>query len=181
MPAKLPGYDIHFFGPHGMAEGIVNKSNTVGVDGVVHQITYRELLLLDQNEKEYVRTYGRARLYNGTNIYATFYTRPIEEQERTRSTDMPPSARYIDVIVEGCRRFNVSTAYIDYLHSIPARPRHQPKDFKKAPAPTKGMPVFDIYNISKYDGLNGHPLYLTINGKVRQYTGDLEPLKDPQH
>ena len=43
------------------------------------------------------------------------------------------------------------------------------------------MPKFTLEDLKKYDGLDGRPLYLTINGKVRQYLGDLEVLKDYNH
>ena len=44
------------------------------------------------------------------------------------------------------------------------------------------MPTFTMEDLIKADGKNGNPLYLSLNGAVREYLDDLKPLEqDDQH
>ena len=66
-----------------------------------------------------IRKEGIAKLYDGTEIKVTAYTRPVDK-ERGHHKDKKPTQRYKEIITEGCEHFGVKQSYIDWLKNHPA-------------------------------------------------------------
>ena len=94
-PAELLDYELYFFGKMGMAEALPKEGNSF--HGVVHAVSEEEMQMLDKIESVYVRSAGKAKLYDGSIVDCTVYTR--ENKERGAGIDMPPTERYIEIIV----------------------------------------------------------------------------------
>merc|ERR1712147_393732 len=103
-PAELLDYELYFFGRMGMAEALPKEGSSF--HGVVHAVTEEEMEMLDKIESVYVRGAGKAKLYDGTIVDCTVYTR--ENKERNADIDKHPTERYIDIIVAGCKEFGVA-------------------------------------------------------------------------
>ena len=74
------------------------------------------MLKLDETEVGYVRVEAQAKLYDGSMVTCTVYGGGKNSAiDRDRSKDKPPTARYIDVMIEGAKHFGVSKEYIEKL------------------------------------------------------------------
>ena len=62
--------------------------------------------ILDKIELNYSRSPAKVKLYDGSIIDATVYTRP-NVQARGSDVDKPPTERYIDIMVRGATHFGV--------------------------------------------------------------------------
>ena len=103
-PAELMDFELYFFGSGGMAEALPKEGSSF--HGVVHAMTDAQMKDLDSMEGSMKRMTGKAKLYDGSVVEATVYTRPIDI-ERNKEVDFPPSQRYIDIITEGCSYWGV--------------------------------------------------------------------------
>ena len=64
-------------------------------------------------------------MYDDTIRDATVYTLGDREFE----VNNPPSERYIDIMVRGCKHFGVKQEYIDWLVNHEQQPRKKLEDF----------------------------------------------------
>lgn len=125
---------------------------------------------LDRIESVYQRKDGKAKLYDGTIVDCTVYTR--DGKERGPDIDKPPQERYLQIMSEGARHHGVNLAHIEFLEKHECVPRVKPEEFKKFEDPPAGAPTYNAEELAKFNGLDGNPLYTTINGKVRQYVNE---------
>jgi hypothetical protein len=102
-PAELLDFKLSWFGGLGMAEAIPTEDSSF--HGVVHAVTQDEMERLDKIEAGYSRDNGKARLYDGTLIDVTVYTR--KNVKRGPDVDKPPTERYLDIITAGCKYYGV--------------------------------------------------------------------------
>ncbi|KDO33788.1 hypothetical protein SPRG_01667 [Saprolegnia parasitica CBS 223.65] len=138
--------------------------------GVLHKMTSTEMQSLDQIEVTYVRVPAKTRLYDGRLIDATIYGRDAGKVAAMGQTDKPPSERYIEIMVRGCEHYGVAASHIALLKSVPFVPRKTPSEFVSVPVPD-GVPTFTQEELRAGTGVDGRPLYVSINGKVREYIG----------
>lgn len=127
--------------------------------------------ILDKIEVGYDRNKAVARLYDGKEQECTVYTM-ANKMKKTWSEDKPPTERYLDIIWMGCEHFGVKPEYIQWLKDHEKQPRTKPEDFKAYTLP-EDCPHYTREQIEENNGLNGKPLWGTINGKVREWHGDL--------
>ena len=113
-PAELLDFKLYWFGALGMAEAIPEED--ASFHGVVHAITEDEMVRLDKIESGYSRDNGKAKLYDGTIVDVTVYTR--KNKERGPNVDKPPTERYIDIITIGCKFWGVAQSHIDFLDGL---------------------------------------------------------------
>ena len=74
------------------------------------------MLVLDKIEGSYIRIPGKARLYDGTIIECTVYGDPNGKIDH--SNDMPPTERYVDIMIEGATKNGVKPEYIEHLRTM---------------------------------------------------------------
>lgn len=166
---------MRFFPPMGFAKAVPigeegNDEPCAGLDisefhGVVHTVTTEEMEILDGVEGHlYRRKLAQATLYNnGGSIPVTVYCR--KEEAFPSGTTTLPQERYLDVMIEGSRHFGVADSYIQKLQSLPKEPRPDPSDFLSFGEPPKDKSM-TLEEIQPFDGTDGRPIYVTVNGKV---------------
>ncbi len=81
--------------------------------------------MLDKIESLYTRAPAKVKLYDGSIVEASVYTRP-NAQARNPEVDKAPTERYIDIMVRGAIHFGVQQSYIDWLKSLEVQPRIKP-------------------------------------------------------
>ena len=84
--------------------------------GVLHKCTEDEMKELDKIEMVYQRIPSKAKMYDGTIIDCTVYGDPAGKIDH--SNDMPPTERYIDIMVEGASQHGVKPEYIESLKKL---------------------------------------------------------------
>ena len=72
-PAEIFGFDIKFSGTLGFADAV--PSEGASFHGVLHLVDSETMARLDALEIAYKRSFGQARLYDGTMVTATVYTK----------------------------------------------------------------------------------------------------------
>jgi len=159
-PAILEDFALKFFAPMGFAEAVPDPG-AKSLHGVVHTISDREMEMLDDIEGHlYYRQTARAQLYKTRkSVDVTVYCRNVPGEEGL------PQERYLDVMMEGARHYGVADAYIQALQNHPKQPRPAPSDFLSFGPPPDDK-VMTLEEVKPFDGLDGHPLYITVNGKV---------------
>ncbi|EQC39734.1 hypothetical protein SDRG_03162 [Saprolegnia diclina VS20] len=170
-PAEVLDFRLHFFGHLGMAEAVPDVG--ASFHGVLHKMTSAEMLLLDQMEVTYTRVPAKTRLYDGRLVDATIYGRDAATVAALGQEDKPPTERYIDIMVGGCEHYGVAASHIALLKSVPFVPRKTPSEFVSVPVPD-GVPTFTEEKLHIGTGVDGHPLYVSINGKVCEYVGSTD-------
>ena len=65
-----------------------------------------QMAVLDKIEMTYTRVPAKVKLYDGTIIEASVYTRP-NAKARGSEVDKPPTERYIDIMAIGAAHFGV--------------------------------------------------------------------------
>jgi hypothetical protein len=157
QPAILQ--DLRFFAPIGFAEAVPRSGCCF--HGVVHTVTTKDMEIMDNVEGYlYCRTFAQASLYNGEMIPVTVYCRKEEGQKEGL-----PQERYLDVMIEGARHFGVDEKHIQELQSAPKEPRPSPSDFLSFGPPPEDT-VMTLDDVRPFDGKDGRPTYITVNGKV---------------
>ena len=169
IPAELPEYELAFYGQSGMAEVIPKPGKKV--QGVAHNLDSATFEIMDKLEGV-PRVPVQCKLQDGTIIEAFVYLRP-SDVKRGPEIDKPPTERYLEVMVDGARYNRLPKDYINYLRNLDKQPRKKVEEFKKlSDPPTEGMPTFTLQDLKDADGKDGNPLYMSINGVVRQYLGN---------
>jgi hypothetical protein len=165
IPARIIDYELGFFGP-GFAEALSSKGRSF--HGVLHQISLQDGIALDKIEASYLRMPCLTEKYDGECIEAFVYCRDHNKVQPT--VNNPPSERYLSILIEGCLHYRVDQSHIDYLKSLPFIPRKNPSDYAKLAVPP-GLKVWTMEDVKKGDGIDGNPVYFTLNGKVIEYIG----------
>lgn len=186
-PALLSEHRLYFFGKIGVAEAIPDVNSSF--HGVVHKMTEREMQQLDKIERDYQRTKATATMYSkadpevdkgtkGETITVYVYTRP-EITDRNPTIDFPPSERYIQIMVDGCRHYGVAESHIHYLEQHDSQPRTKPCDFLKigrVPADLHDLTSFSYDDIHKMVYADNRCV-VTMNGRVLEF---LPPLPEAE-
>lgn len=173
QPAVLEEFALRFFPPMGFAEAVPKSAEEVDLSnsgiaefhGVVHTVTAKEMDILDGVEGHlYRRRSAQAFLYNnGGSISVTVYCR--KEEASPSGTTSLPQERYLDIMIEGARHFGVAESYIKQLQTLPKEPRPDPSDFLSFGIPPRDK-IMTLDDIRLFDGIDGRPVYVTVNGKV---------------
>ena len=79
------------------------------------------------------RVHSQVKLYDGRTKDAVVYVR---KDNTPGPNDKPPTQRYIEIMVEGCKHFGIKQSYIDWLEGLESQPRTKPEDWKKFDVPT---------------------------------------------
>ena len=168
FPALLRGYRLGFFTRLGFAGAVADESSSF--HGVLHQMTLSEMEQLDKIEAGYDKVSVLAHKYDGTTQECYVY---ILKAEFLSDINLPPPERYLDVIIAGCRHYNVDQSHITYLESCERKPRKQPHEFARIPD-VEDKPIWTMEQVALGDGKRGGdngPYYTVVNGKVREFIG----------
>ena len=125
-----------------------------------HLIDRETLERLDKVEIIYERVDGKAIMYDGTAVVATVYTKDISDDENN-----PPHQRYLDIMIEGARHFNVHKDHINLLASHDCRPRPVSHEFKSFGEATGPLLSYEN-DVEPYNGATTPTLRLAVNGKA---------------
>ena len=110
-------------------------------------------------------------MYDGTVVNATVYTKC--PKLLTGQENNPPFQRYLDIMIEGARYFDVHPKQIDFLNSQSCRPRPMPHEFKSYQEPDIDAPLLSYDNdVVPFDGESSSLLRLAVNGKVIEINVD---------
>jgi gamma-glutamylcyclotransferase (GGCT)/AIG2-like uncharacterized protein YtfP len=169
-PAELKGWELVFLGAGGMASVIETKDKSL--HGVCHEITRREMEMLDKIEGSYMRLLVDVETYEGKTVPAFVYQMDQSRMDG-RVQSLPPSERYIDIIVRGGKHFGMKKEFLDWLLSVTVVPRRLPKDYRKLNEPADPNTFMTIDEVKRCDGLEDRDLCTVINGKVLKFVGDL--------
>lgn len=135
-PGELLDHRHYFYDKPGMSESIPCKGESF--HGVIHLMTPEKIAMLDKMMAgHYIHVSGKVRLYNGTCKDVIHYIRP-EGEERNSDVDGPPDARFLDIMIEGCKHYNVNADFIKWLENYPNIPRHNPANYACFPCPPDG-------------------------------------------
>lgn len=143
-PAEIQDFKLIFFGPQGaaMAEAVPGES----FHGVLHKCTEKEMLVLDKIELSYDRVKAKAKLYDGTLMDCTVYSKSTDASlnaSLAAADNKPPTERYVDIMKEGCVMYGVKQEYIDHLTNMEMQPRTKPEDFMCLGGPVpEGLPTW---------------------------------------
>jgi hypothetical protein len=176
-PAKCPNYRLVFRDRSAMAD--IEPCQGEEFDGVVHLLPIEQMIRLDQVEHMYRRIIINIIDYHQRSHLVYVYKMSlIGGQERPISI---PSERYLDIIVKGCEYYGVRSSYINRLkHEQPVIPRKLPIAYKTI----ENIPDNVYYtneDLLKHDGKDPTiPLWISINGKILEYTG-LPPNNHPDY
>lgn len=163
-PAKLKDYKLIFFGKNGYAEIIKEKDQSV--HGILHEISENELSILDEIEVFYGWEQESVELYDGNKIDNVFVCCRKYDENNTEKNELP-SERYIELLVDGCKRFGVDQKYIDFIRSHECIPRTSASDYEPFPVPEEASRrMFSLEEIQQADGCDGRDYLITLNGKV---------------
>eukprot|EP00986_Skeletonema_menzelii_P002289 scaffold624_cov158-Skeletonema_menzelii.AAC.2 len=161
-PAELFGFALRFSGVLGFADAVPAEGSSI--HGVLHLVDAETMARLDALEIAYRRVNGQARLYDGTIVTATVYTK---EAFTSTQKDNPPQQRYLELLIEGAKHFKVHEKQIKFLENHKCVPRPQPHAFKSFGAAAADAPLMsyekDVYPFNGRDTPN---LRLAVNGKV---------------
>jgi len=137
--------------------------------GVLHEMSSSDMEKLDNFESGYTRMDCKVRLYDGEIRHATVYS--IDESKIPGIPRKPPSERYLEILISGATHYGVAQSHIDYLKSLPFIPRVKPDEFRKFNV-SSNLPIWTMKEVTKGDGKDGNPIYLSLNGKVLRFTGN---------
>ncbi len=88
-----------------MAEALPEKDTSF--HGVLHKMTPENMVILDKLEAELTRVNVNVKLYDGSIVVGTIYSRP-NVKDRNSEIDKPPTERYLDIISQGCSYYGVA-------------------------------------------------------------------------
>ena len=115
-------------------------------------------------------------MYDGTTVTATVYTKAGTFGQE----DNPPHERYLDIMIEGAKHFNVHSDHITFLQNHECQPRPKPNDFNTFGEPDYDGPVLSYENdVIPYnnDHTSSSIVRLAVNGKVIEIC--TKDVKDP--
>ena len=170
-PAELFDFEIKFSGVLGFADAIPSKGSSF--HGVLHLVDAETMARLDALEISYKRAEGQARLYDGTMVTATVYTK---ESYTSTQKDNPPQQRYLELLIEGAKHFKVHEKQIKFLESHECVPRPEPHEFKSFAAAAADVPLLSFEkDVAPFNGYDTPNLRLAVNGKVLEvFVKDVE-------
>jgi AIG2-like family len=96
IPGEALDYKLYFYGGQGMAEALPEEGKSF--HGVLHKMSPENMVILDKMEADLTRVNVNVKLYDGSKIVATIYSRP-NVKERNSVIDKPPTERYLDIII----------------------------------------------------------------------------------
>jgi hypothetical protein len=176
-PATCRDHRLVFRDPCGMAD--IESCKGEEFDGVVHLLPIEQMHRLDKVEHMYRRiTVNIIDYYQRSHLVYVYKMSLIGDEERPIGI---PSERYLDIIVKGCEYFGVRSSYINRLkHKQPVIPRKSSTIYQTI----NNIPD-NVYctneDLLKHDGKNPmFPLWISINGKILEYTG-LPPDNHPDY
>jgi hypothetical protein len=167
-PAKCPNYRLVFRDPCGMAD--IKFSQGEEFDGVVHLLPVEQMSDLDQVEHMYRRMIVKIIDYQErSHLVYVYKMSSIGQIERPIGI---PSERYLDIIVKGCEYFGVCSSYINRLkYDQPVIPRKLPTAYQTIDNIPDNI-YYSNDDLLKHDGkIPLFPLWISINGKILEYTG----------
>lgn len=195
QPGVLMDHKLCFFGSQGFAEVIYEKGSSL--HGVVYQnVPANTMAELDMIERDYIRKLVDVQLYHPISKHnggdeapssttkttlknVSVYCRPQEDIEGSRHVDLPPSERYLQVLIYGARHYGVDPKYIQWLQDHECQPRCDPSDYTSFPVAEGQLGTMKRDAVDTLgNGLDGKPLYLRCNGKVVEFCkeSDEDPL-----
>jgi hypothetical protein len=169
-PGEILDHEFRFFGPQGMAEAIPCQGKSF--HGVLHCITQADVDELNKIEVTYDFSPCSVKLYDGQ-ILSNCYVYVLNAEKRGMiacMTSYPPSERYLEILIEGCRYYGVAESYIDFLSQHPKIPRKLPSEYRSLDIPA-GLSCWTMEQVAEGIGVDGKPLYMALNGKVIEYVG----------
>lgn len=184
-PAVLMDHTLVFFGA-GYAEARYEKG--AKLHGVLYQnVPPEDMSDLDALERDYFRKLVDVTVYPPGGNYQDssttkivhnvgVYCRTEEDIEASRATDKPPNQRYLDIMIEGAKHYQVDASFVEFLEKHESRPRASPSEYMtlsiKEGALEKTMTREFVETTGT--GLDGNPLYMTHNGRVVELVKDGE-------
>lgn len=176
-PVKCLDYRLVFRYPDGMAD--IESCEGEEFHGVVHLLPMEQMRRLDQVEHMYNRILVNIIDYQQcSHVVYVYKMSLIGQQERPLGI---PSERYLDIIVKGCEHFNVHSSYINRLkHQQPVIPRKSPQTYQTIDNIPDNI-YYTNEDLLEHNGNNPMiPLWISINGKILEYTG-LPPDDHPDY
>jgi AIG2-like family len=168
VPAELLDYRLGFFTTQGYGEALLEPG--ASFHGVIHRLTPDEMEVLDSIETEYERVTATARLYDGTFRQVTVYTR---SKKHDACICAPPGERYLEIMIAGAEHYGVHQSHINWLRRQESVPRPNPEDYVLF-KPVETDLALTAEQVAENNGLNGKPLYITMNSKVIEADLDRE-------
>ncbi|CAF4001959.1 unnamed protein product [Rotaria sordida] len=173
-PAKCRNHKIVFREPSGMAD--IEGYPEGEFHGVVHLLSDEQMSRLDAMEPTYHRIVVNSINYQEQTHLVYIYKMNIENQPTCL-----PRERYLDIITKGCEYYKVQPEYINRLkYEQAVIPRRQPHTFQSF----TNIPEDVFYSVEELTRHNGNdptlPLWLSINGKILEYSG-LPPVDHPEY
>lgn len=162
--AQLLDHRIVFRGPNGAAG--VEEGAGESFHGVLHLCTEEHMKILDEIEASYDRVVATAQCYDGTLESCTVYK--FDESKLASMTggeDSPPTERYLDIMIEGCKNFGVAPEYIEWLAQHEKQKRTAVQDFTPLPDAPAGI-TMTREELKLHTGSDGARLCFSCNGKV---------------
>lgn len=164
VPGELLDYELVFSGGMGFAEAVQKSGSSF--HGVLHLVDDETMARLDKIELTYKRVEGQARMYDGTTVTATVYTKISDDIGQGNN---PPHQRYLDIMLEGANHFNVHEDQINFLKSVKCIPRPMPNEFQSIGELPADAPLLTYeQDVEPYNGVDKPILRLAVNGKVLQ-------------
>lgn len=177
-PAELLGYELRFdLGRVGMADA--RACAGASFHGVLHELSAEDWAALELIEAGYDRAAARARKYDGELASCFVFSAPRDKAtgrplawlgSGADVEPLPPSQRYVELIVAGCRHFGVAESHCAALLALETTPRTRPEDFKSYPVPV-GVPTWDLARFEAEPEADDS-VVISLNGKVLRVGGD---------
>ncbi|UJR30655.1 hypothetical protein I4U23_018179 [Adineta vaga] len=167
-PAVCPNHRLVFRDRSGMAD--IDFSPGDEFDGVVHLVPIEQMDCLDQVEHMYTKIIVPIIDYQQrSHLVYVYKMNPNGHEERPVGI---PSERYLDIIVKGCEYFGVRSSYINHLKNKQiVIPRKSPNTYQTIDDIPDNV-YFTSADLAKHDGKDPTiPLWISVNGKVLEYTG----------
>lgn len=192
MPATVRDFRLQFTWRTGFPHAFGDAQPAAGwqFDGVLHLVTDAQVAILDTIEVGYRKLQAIATTYTGDEVSCFIYSfhpltvgsgRPetawlqphpvehigdlVERCGYAGEDAMPPSQRYLELIIEGCKHYGVHSEHIAMLRRIPFCPRKTPSEFASMPVP-QDCPVWTREMVAAADYRYG-----VLNGKILFWTG----------
>jgi len=169
--AELLDYRMNFFSSAGYAEAV--RSPGKSMHGVLHLVTVDQMAELDKIEMGYIRESGKARAYDNPDklIDVTVYCRSESARNSSDdSDDLPPTQRYLEILITGAKHYKLDEGYIQFLENHPYQPRSFPHEFESiGNIPNSSIHYEEVPKNNDCEGDAGK-IYFTLNGKMLEYT-----------
>ncbi|GFH58057.1 hypothetical protein CTEN210_14533 [Chaetoceros tenuissimus] len=163
MSSQIERLQIDLFRKNGYAEIIKEKNQSV--HGILHEISEKELSILDEIEVFYGWEQETIELYDGNKIDNVFVCCRKYDENKTEKNELP-SERYM-FLIDGCMKFGVDQKYVDFIKSHECIPRISASDYESFPVPEEASTrTFFLEEIQQADGCDGRDYLITLNGKV---------------